>query len=59
MAADILPSRRNIALINLRTLTGIELAYLLRAQNERNDIGAYAAVRAIAEEIARRQQAQR
>jgi hypothetical protein len=49
----------NIALINLRALTGIELAYLLREQSERNDIGAYAAVKAIAEEIARRQQAQR
>lgn len=55
----IIPPRRNIALINLRALTGIELAYLLREQNERNDIGAYAAVRAIAEEIARRQETRR
>jgi len=49
----------NIALIDLRALTGIELAYLLREQNERNDIGAYAAVKAIAEEIARRQKEER
>jgi hypothetical protein len=43
----------------LRTLTGVELAYLLRQHSERTDTGGFAAVQAIAQEIARRQQAHR
>jgi hypothetical protein len=38
----------------LRSLTTIELAYLLQRQSERRDIHAFAAVQAIAREIARR-----
>lgn len=41
--------------IDLKNLTNLELAALLREQTERNDNGAYAAIAAIVEEITRRQ----